>query len=185
MLGRKLKTTRTDVGLALAFAGFGYLIWAFVAGISRQTVQEFFRLQAAGKLNLPPEAEIIRWVFVKLGVFIDLIGLAWLACALLLIVLSSRQRISISWSWMVAMSQALLAAIGGTLVGWTAYKGYFLPPDPGQTALEQVAQLSLPVIVVTAVVVWIFFLGFLLSERIRRRRRGISLRDGLRSNAYP
>lgn len=185
MLGRKLRTTKTDVGMALAFAGCSYLVWAFVAGISRQTVQEFFRLQASGNLNLPGEAEIMQWVFVKLGVVIDLIGLAWLACSLLLIVLSSRQRISISWSWMAAMSQSLLAAIGGTLVGWTAYKGYFLPPNPAATPIEQVSQLSLPVIVVTAVVVWIFFLVMLLSERIRRRRRGISLRDGLRSNAYP
>ena len=42
MLGQSRRTTRLDVGLALAFSGIAYLVWALVAGISRRTVQDLF-----------------------------------------------------------------------------------------------------------------------------------------------
>ena len=44
MLGRLRRTTRLDVGLALAFSGMAYLGWALVAGISRSSVDKVFEI---------------------------------------------------------------------------------------------------------------------------------------------
>ncbi len=182
MLGRLRRTTRTDVGLALAFAGIAYLIWALVAGISRELVQEMIRFTAiqGGQLKA-----WVRIIFVEGGVFIDLIGLAWMAVSLVMVLLSSRQRVSISWAWLSAISEMLVAALGSMLVAWAAYKSHVLEPGrEAPTVMAKISGISLPVIIVIAVLVWTTFLIWLLVERARLDRRGPTLRDGLRTNIY-
>ena len=49
MLGTVRKTTRTDVGLALASAGMAYLAWTIVTGVARHVVNE---LDASGEIVL-------------------------------------------------------------------------------------------------------------------------------------
>lgn len=185
MLGRQLRTTRVDVGLALAFCGIAYLVWALVAGISRGLVQEMIKTTPG--IELPALTRNVKVFFSDAGFLIDLVGLVWLVGSLTLVFFSSRQRISISWAWVSAVGQASVAALGSVLVGVAGYGtlGTVIPkPLEGQTAFEQVSSISLGVTVVVAVAVWLSVLVLLLMERGRyRRHRGPSLRDGLRTNA--
>jgi hypothetical protein len=185
MLGRLRRTTRTDVGLALAFAGTAYLVWALVAGTSRWMVQEMIKSTTA--MALPRFTSVIKVFFVDTGFVIDLLGLAWLVVSLLLVVFSSRQRLSISWAWVSAICQGLLAALGAVLVAWGAYMPHVVSPDAvstGRTPLEHVSGLSLPVVMAVALLIWVTFLVWLLIERARFDRRGPTLRDGLRTHVY-
>jgi len=183
MLGRLRRTSRTDVGLALSFAGIAYLVWAFVAGISRHVVQEFIKSIAVRPLPLPEGTRLVKIIFVQAGVVIDLVGLAWLAGSLFLVWWASRQRCSVSWAWTSAVCQSMVAALGAVLVCWGIYLPYTLParPPAGTTPWEKVNELSLPVIAVASVVLWVTMLVWLLVERSRLDRRGPSLRDGLRT----
>jgi len=187
MLGRVRRTTRLDVGLALAFSGIAYLVWALVAGSSRQLVREIIHWAAHSNVAVPRLTQTVKVFFSDTGFVIDLVGLLWLAGSLVLVVLASRQVIVISWAWVCAICQAFVAALGGVLVGRAAYAPHALPPEAEQTArsgLEIVSQISLPVIVPIAVLLWVTALVWLLVERARLDRRGPSLRDGLRSNIY-
>jgi len=183
MLGRLRRTTRTDVGLALVFAGVAFLVWALVAGISRAVIQEMIRSTAG--MKLPESTRVVKMFFVTGGIVIDVVGLAWLAVSLFLVAYSSRQRMSISWAWVSATSQSFVAALGAVAVGWAAYQPHILPVATAREGLlEHVTALSLPVTVAMALLVWVTFLVWLLVERARLNRRGPTLRDGLRTNIY-
>jgi len=184
------RTTRLDVGLALAFAGIAYLGWALVAGISRDSVDAVFRnIHRAGHTweALSPESAWVKTVFVDAGIGIDIIGLAWLAITLLLIVFSSRQYFSISWAWVSALLQTFAAGLGAVLVGLAGQQPYeyLITPTqaaPPRTTWAQVSGVSLFTTLALAVVVWVGSLVWLLIDQARMARRGPSLRDGLRSN---
>jgi hypothetical protein len=181
------RTSRTDVGLALSFAGVAYLVWAVVAGVSRNTVQELIKSSAVREFMLRDSAHVLKIVFVEGGIVIDAVGLVWLAGSLVLVMLSSRQLCSISWSWVSAIGQAIVAALGAVLVGWAAYQPHVVPPDavlPKAATWAKVSAISLPVVVVVAVVLWVVVLVWLLVERARFNRRGPTLRDGLRTNLF-
>ncbi len=183
MLGRLRRTTRLDVGLAVSFVGLAYLVWALVAGVSRAVVQEMIN-STVGQ-DLPKSARVVKVFFVDAGFVIDLVGLAWLTVSLVLVALSSRQKISISWSWVSATSQACVGALGAVIVGWAAYQPHIIKAiGSGQTTWETVSAISLPVLMVVAILIWVMFLVWMLVERARWMRRGPSLRDGLRSNIY-
>jgi len=182
MLGRIQRTTRLDVGLALTCAGLAYLVWALVAGISREVMQELIGSSYVLHKPLPDLTRTVKVFFVDAGIAIDLVGLGWMAGSLVLVALSSRQKISISWAWTCAIAQAFLAALGSVLVSYSAYSPYFLPAQPPDASvLEMVSALSLPVTLALAVLVWVTFLVWLLVERARFNRRGPSLRDGLKT----
>ena len=91
MLGRLRRTRPIDVGLAICFAGLAYLVWAMVAGVSREVVQEMIKSTAVTALPLPELTRMVKVFFVDAGFVIDLVGLGWLAFSLALVVLSSRQ----------------------------------------------------------------------------------------------
>ena len=173
--------------MALSFAGIAYLAWALVAGISRDVVQELIKSSAVRDFALRDSSRVVKVIFVEAGFVIDVVGMAWLAASLFLVVWSSRQKCSISWAWVSAICQALVAAMGAVLVGWAAYQPHVVPPDaavPPQAVWAKVSAISLPVIVVVAVVLWVTVLVWLLVERARLNRRGPTLRDGLRTNIY-
>ena len=190
MLGRLRRTTRLDVGLGLAFAGMAYLGWALVAGISRSSVEAVFRnIHRAGHTweALSPSSAWVKTMFVDAGIAIDIVGLAWLAITLLLIVFSSRQYFSISWAWVSAILQSFTAGLGAVLVGLAGQQPYeyLITPTqaaPPQTTWAQVSGISLFTTLVLAVVVWVVFLVWLIMDQARWGRRGPSLRDSLRSN---
>ena len=184
MLGRLQRTTRVDVGLSVAFAGMAYLVWALVAGTSRHLVQDMIR-STAGQ-SLPQITTDVKVFFVDVGFLIDLVGLAWMVVSLLLIVFASRQKLSISWAWVSAVCQAGVAALGAVLVGQAVLAPHTAPSStPEPTALEQVSGMSLWVILAVAILIWVTFLVWLLVERARfDRRRGPTLRDGLRTNVF-
>ena len=185
MLGRLQRTTRVDVGFALSFAGIAYLVWALVAGTSRELVKEV--MHTCSGLQLPSLTNAVRIFFVDAGIGIDIAGLVWLVASLFLVLLSSRQRVSISWAWLCAICQSMIAAVGAAIVGWAAYLPHIepiKPADPVLSAWQQVTGLSLPVVMAVAVVVWVTFLVWLLVERARLDRHGPTLRDGLRTNIY-
>ncbi|OQB86451.1 MAG: hypothetical protein BWX88_01059 [Planctomycetes bacterium ADurb.Bin126] len=171
------------MGLALACAGLAYLVWALVAGISREVMQELIRSAFAHPGKMPDLTRVVKIFFVDAGIAIDLVGLGWMAASLVLVALSSRQRISISWAWTCAIVQAFLAALGSVLVSYSAYLPFFMPAAGASdaTVMEKVSALSLPVTLALAVLVWLAFLLFLLAERAKVNRRGPTMRDGLKT----
>jgi hypothetical protein len=188
MLGRLRRTTRLDVGLALSFAGVAYLIWALVAGVTRALVWDMLRAFGDSAADLSGGPQAVKTLFGDAGFVIDVVGLAWLAATLVLIVLASRQRIGISWSWASAAGQSLLAALGGLWVAWAVLQPFVdavAAPAEGtaeQTPWGQLSRISLPVVVPVALLLWATTLVWLLIDRARLNRRRITLRDGLRTN---
>jgi len=186
MLGRLRRTTRLDVGLALSFSGLAYLVWALVAGVSRSVVQEMIRSTAA-RGDLPDLARAVKIFFVDFGFVIDVVGLAWLGVSLVLVLVSSRQRIRIAWAWVAAICQSFAAALGAVFVGWVAYQPHIMAySERGAQATlgEQVSAISLPLILALAVLLWVTVLVWLLVERARWSRRGPTIHDGLRTQLY-
>lgn len=186
MLGRTRRTSRTDVGLALAFTGIAYLVWALVSLTARSLIQDMILATKSMGEKVPSITSGVKVFFVDAGIVIDLVGLAWLTISLLLIVFAGRQKFSISWAWVSAICQSFVAAWGAVLVAWAA----FLPfgptvdatPAPESTTMAKVSGLSLPVVLGVAVVVWSALVLWLLFERSRFFNRGPTVRDSLRTN---
>ena len=186
MLGRIRRTSRLDVGLAFTFAGLAYLVWALVAGFSRQLVKAMLRATEGTPQSGDLVARTIRVVFLDAGFMIDVVGLLWLFGALALVVLASRQKISVSWSFVAAICQAVFAALGAVLVGWGVSAPRYISqtrPGPEPSVLQQVSSISLAITVSVAVTCWVVALVLLLIERARwRGRHRPTLRDSLRSS---
>jgi hypothetical protein len=187
MLGRLRRTTRLDVGLALTFAGLAYMVWALVADVCRFVVQSMITYTVAQDIIVKGPTKLVKVFFVDTGFVIQIVGLAWMAVSLLLVLQSSRQKISISWAWVSAICQAGIAAGGAVLVAWAAYLPFV--PEVGQLSQKaslaaQVSMISLRVCMPIAMLVWTTFVVWLLVERARLNRRGPSVRDGMRSNVY-
>jgi hypothetical protein len=191
MLGRLRKTTRLDVGLALAFSGLAYLLWALVAGVSREMVRDMkHAMETALLREVPPFSSDVKVFFADFGIIIDVAGLAWMVVSLLLVAYAGRQKLSISWAWMSAMLQAFVAAGGGVLVGWAMNVPYKRLVAGGATpehvtGMVQLSELSLWVVLTVAILIWTTFLVWLELERVRVRSRGPSRKDTLKSNIYP
>ena len=191
MLGRLRKTSRLDVGLALAFSGVSYLVWALVAGTSREMVRDMkHAMETALLKQVPPFSNGVKFFFADWGLIIDAVGLAWMVVSLFLVLYAGRQKLSISWAWLSAILQAFVAAIGGVLVGWAMNLPYQRLADSGSrpekvSQMVKLSELSLPIALTLAILIWVTFLVWLLAERARFRSRGPSLRDGLKSNVYP
>lgn len=193
MLGKLRRTTRLDVGLAIAFAGLAYLVWSLIAGGSRELVQVFIDSARDMEMELPAMTKAVKIFFVDTGFVIDIAGLAWLTVSMALVVLGSRQKISISWAWVSAICQAFAAGLGAVLVGGAVYAPHARTGAPSSdgTILEKVSEISLPVMIALAILIWTTFLVWLLVDRARLnrrgpslRRRGPSLRDASRSNVF-
>ncbi|MFP4355392.1 MAG: hypothetical protein ACLFUJ_09760 [Phycisphaerae bacterium] len=184
MLGRVRRTSRLDVALSLAFAGAAYLVWALVAGFSRELVKAMLR--ATEGTNQDLVGKVVRVVFLDMGVMIDIVGLVWLFGSLALMLLASRQRISISWSFVSAMCQTFVAALGAVLVGYGVNAARYISSTGSgdiPTIVEKVGGISLTATITLAVTAWVLTTGFLLFEKNRWTRRGRpSLRDGQRSS---
>jgi len=186
MLGRTRRTSRLDVSLALAFTGIAYLVWALVAGTARILIQYMIQATTSMGEEVPSITRGVKIFFVDAGVVIDLVGLAWLAVSLLLVVFAGRQKFSISWAWVSAICQSFVAAWGAVLVAWAAFLPFDPKVDPDVapkiTTLEKVSGLSLPIVLAVAVVIWSALLLWLLFERSRFFNRGPTVRDSLRTN---
>lgn len=191
MLGLLRKTSRLDAGLALAFAGLSYLVWALVAGVSREMVRDMkHALETALLKEVPPFSNAVKVFFADFGIIIDAVGLAWMIVSLLLVVYAGRQKLSISWAWLSAILQAFVAAIGGVLVGWAMNIPYKRLADSGpvpmrNSTMVQLSELSLWIVLTVAILIWTTFLVWLEAERRRFRARGPTIRDTLKSNIYP
>ena len=172
--------------MALAFTGIAYLVWAMAAWTARNLIQNMIQVTTSMGEEVPGITRRVKIVFVDAGVAIDLVGLAWLAVSLLLVVFAGRQKFSISWAWVSAICQSFVAAWGAVLVAWAAFLPFGPKVDPAatveNTAWEKVSGLSLPVVLAVAVVVWSSLLLWLLFERSRFFHRGPTVRDSLRTN---
>ena len=184
MLGHTRRTTRTDVGLALSMVGIAYLVWALVAGVTRQLVADLVSYPSVFDTTWPLSTRVVRVVFVEAGSALDVVGLAWLIVSLLLVVYSSRQRVSISWAWLSGVLQTIVAALGGIWVAWAVHLPHRAQRhiDEQATPWAQLSGLSLPVLLGMAILIWVIFLVVLLVDRARLSRHGPSLRDGVRTN---
>ena len=187
MLGRLRRTTRLDVGLALAFAGLAYLVWALVAGVARWFVQEMIRSTSFHHIQVGGFTLLVKAFFLDWGFVIDIVGVVWMVGSLVLVLLSSHQKLSVSWAWLSAVCQSFVAVMGALLVAWAAYLPHVLSPEKAQaeaTTLQQVSHASLPIIMPIGIAIWVTILVWLLVERARLNRRGPTLRDGMRSNVF-
>ena len=180
------------MGLALAFSGVSYLVWALVAGASREMVRDMKHAAEVSPLlrEIPRFSKGVIFFFADLGIIIDVVGLVWMIASLLLVVYAARQKLSVSWAWLSAIVQAFVAAIGGVLVGRAMNIPYQRLANAGATPekvskMVQLSELSLWVVLTVAILIWVTFLVWLLVERAHFRTRGPSLRDGLKSNVYP
>jgi hypothetical protein len=186
MLGRTRRTTRLDVSLALAFTGIAYLVWALAAGTARNLIQDMILVTNSMGEEVPNITSNVKIVFVDAGVAIDLVGLAWLAVSLLLVVFAGRQKFSISWAWVSAICQSFVAAWGTVLVAWAAFLPFGPTVEavaaPASTTMEKVSGLSLPVVLVVAMVVWGSLVLWLIFERSRFFHRGPTVSDSMRTN---
>jgi hypothetical protein len=177
------------VGLVLAFSGLSYLVWSLVAGVARTVIREMITSTTVSQphTELPALTRTVEMFFVDAGVVIDVVGLAWMTLSLVLVLYSSRQRISVSWVWLSAICQSFVAALGAVLVGYAAYQPHIVVTDlsiRGSTTLEAISSISLQILMPVAILIWVTFLVWLLVERARYNRRGPTLSDGLRTNVY-
>jgi hypothetical protein len=166
------------VGLAIAFTGLSYLVWSLVAGVSR-LIMGYIVANTQGQ-TLPGISQATRLFFVDTGFVIDLVGLVWLVGSLVLILLANWQWISISWAWTSALCQSMVAGLGGVLVAWAAFAPFLNNATGAEGTLAKLSQISLPVVIGIAVVVWVMFVLWLISGR--GNRSGPTLHDGLRTN---
>lgn len=176
MLGRTRRTTGTDVGLAIAFAGLAYLAWMLAAGLACQMAG---LLQSRAGI-VDGQGEIFRWGLTVWGAGVNLLGLLWLLGSLVLVIAASRQRRSISWAWAAAGGQVLAAAL---LSSWTAYLGSRSPADQAVAgpALQPGGWTLFSASIAIALAMWVTVLVVLLYDRVRLGR-GPSLRDGQRTH---
>jgi ABC-type xylose transport system permease subunit len=177
MLGRKRRTTKLDVGLAIVFVGISFLIWSLVAGVARA----WMRRVIVDDGGLEELTRAVKIFFVDTGFVIDLVGLGWMMVCLVLIYFAGRQRLSISWAWATAMLQSFVASLGGVLVAGATIGVLSSEHAPRDNTLQRISQLSLPVVIAVAVVIWAGFVYFMIRTR-GTMRRGPSLSDGLRTN---
>ena len=182
MSPRRRRTSRLDVGLAIAFAGLAFVVWALIAGLSRLMMQNIILARAGSAQALPAVTRTVRLFFVDTGFVIDLTGLGWLAVSLTLIFFASGQRISISWAWLSAALQSMVAALGGVLVGCAIYAPYIFTGRADYTVMGRISQISLPVVVIIAVIIWGLFVYRMLKRRAGMRHLGPTITDGLRTN---
>ena len=186
MLGRQQRTTRTDVGLALSFAGIAFLVWTAVVGtamgiVSELSKQLYFSYLPAIDHTWPVPAELLYNTFLCCSPAWMLVGLAWMGVSLLLVARASRQRCSISWAWLSALLQVMAAALVAALTALAELSLHdtllsYIPPLPYPTPGWTFFAIAFAV----ALVVWIAVLVWLLLER-KRFSRGPSLRDGMRT----
>jgi hypothetical protein len=175
--------------LVLAFSGLSYLVWSLVAGVARTVIREMIKSTTVSQphTELPALTRTVEMFFVDAGVVIDVVGLAWMTLSLVLVLYSSRQRISVSWVWLSAICQSFVAALGAVLVGYAAYQPHIVVTDlsiQGSTTLEAISSISLQILMPVAILIWVTFMVWLLVERARYNRRGPTLSDGLRTNVY-
>jgi len=175
------RTTRTDVGLAIAFTGISFVGWAIVAGISRLMMKNMMRASVNGE-QLPQVTRIMKVFFVETGFVIDIVGLLWLTVGLVLIYFANRQIIGISWAWISAFTQTIVAGAGALLVSWAVYAPHMFEKEVSNGTFTKLSMISLTVVIILAVVIWLMFVVKMLKERNRTIRRGPSLSDGLRTN---
>lgn len=171
-----------DVGLAIAFAGIAFLVWALLGGVSRLMLQKMILTTAGQADTLPRVTQNVKLFFVDTGFVIDLVGLAWMALGLTLIFFANRQKISISWAWLSAIMQSLVAALGGMLVSSALYAPHIITGQADHTVMSKISQISLPIVIAIAVLIWGLFVYWMLKHRVRMRHLGPSRTDSLRTN---
>ncbi|HPS53444.1 MAG TPA: hypothetical protein PLK08_07820, partial [Phycisphaerae bacterium] len=96
-----------------------------------------------------------------------------------------RQKISISWAWLCAMTQCFFAAVGGVVVATAVFAPYGFRWPENLKALEIFNQISFPVFFAIAIIIWAVFVYSMLRARYRwllRMSGGPSICDSVKSN---
>ncbi|MBT3278005.1 MAG: hypothetical protein HN909_02785 [Phycisphaerales bacterium] len=182
MLGRLRRTTRNDVALSLAFTGLVFLTWSFIAFTAKNLFNRLV-IEAQVTKALDPFTLSVKRFFVDYGFVIDLTGLAWMLASLTLVLLASRQRISISWSWLSSGLQVLVASVGSIVVHTaTAATVPHKNVVVDASITEKIGSISWPVVLGIAVMAWLFFLIRMTKDRGKFVRPRQTLNDSFRSN---
>ncbi len=183
MLGRMRRTTRKDVGLSLTFTGLVFLTWSFVTFAAKYL---FERLVLDSRLptteTLSPFTLSVKRFFLDYGFVIDVTGLAWMLLSLTLVLMASRQKISISWSWLCSGLQILVASVGSIVVHWATAAAQAGVEIPQPTLTEKISSLSWPIVLAVAVLSWVFFLIRMMLDSGKFTRTQQTLNDSFRSN---
>jgi len=178
MLGLVRKTTRTDVGLALASTGLAYLAWVIVTGVARHIVNQLALIASARELDFPTLTSALYGSFVHGGAVWDLVGVLWLLVSLVLIVGSARQQWTISWPWFSSILHGLTAALLGAWTALAAIAPSSIPMTPPEPA---VGYGSYSALLALGLVLWVSTLVWMLIMR-SRLGHGPSLIDGQRTH---
>ena len=181
MLGQARRTTRADVGLALAMAGIAYLVWTLAIGVARGTVNDLSSIAHAQAAGYPTVTEWLCGAFLNAAGVWDLLGVLWLLVSLVLIVGSGRQRWIISWAWLSAICHGLAAALMAVWAALAAIAPFRASVPPQAPPAPSVGWGAFSVAIAIALIMWVAALVWMLAERARLRR-GPSLRDGLRTH---
>jgi len=187
MLGRVRRTTRTDVGLALSFAGIAYLAWMLVMAGARHLVNnlsEAAEAQATAAAGATGPGGFLG-AFARSAWPFDLLGVIWLIVSLILVIGASRQRWSISVPWVCAICQVILATGLSVWAGASA-EAFTIALAKGAVKSttdmpEHLGWAGLFVSFGIALGLWVLVLLWMLGERARLKH-GPKLRDGLRTN---
>ncbi len=169
------------MGLALSLGGVAYLVWVLVVGVARELANELSRAAHVGGAHLAPASRWLSGAILHAAPVFDVVGVLWLGLSLVLIAGASRQRWSISWPWLCAICQAMLAALLGAWTGLAGGPAAAPAPLPTGSAYPTAGWAFMSVSVAVALVLWVATLVWLLYERARLGR-GPSLRDGLRTH---
>ncbi len=171
-----------DAALAVIATGVGFLAWALVSGISWLLLKQQTENGQPHDVAMPGFLEAIQSVSNYAGYAIDIIGLAAMCACMVLIFLAHRQVISISWAWLVLCGQLIFALLGAVFV-ITAMLGPQGVDSSEMGLAEILSMISLPVVIVTAVIVWSVFAFYMFRQAPEtRRRRKLSRDDGVKSN---
>lgn len=176
MLGRTKQTTRTDVSLALVMAGFVYLAWVLACWAAKE---------AAVGLGSAESGPLDGWTYAFVAVFdswarhiFDILGPVWMLASLYLVIRASRQRRIISWSWLVASTQAIAAIL---IAAWAAFA--HLTSYGRSEGLFARAADWFPAVLTVAVLMWLGTLTWLIIQRIYARHPR-AIKDGAKTHAY-
>jgi hypothetical protein len=180
MLGHVRRTTRTDVSLALLMAGISYLAWALSCWTAHHTALAL--REHVDDRGLPTLVATFIGTFAAWPRLIfDLLGPVWMLAGLYMVIRASRQHRVISWSWLLASTQA----IGGLLIGVWAQSAQRLVGGP-LTLVRPAGRDPFGIIVGVAVVIWVSTLVWLIGEGFRARglRVGPDFGDSAKTHAY-
>ena len=161
-------------------AGIAYLAWALACWSAKQTA---LLLHDVAPATAPPPLAVsfIGTFHAWPRMLFDLLGPVWMLASLYMVIRASRQRRIISWSWLLASSQAIAAVLIAAWAQLAQWRVCF-PASDRQAPLADPS----PIVIALAVVIWVATLIWLVGEgfRLGGLRGGPAIGDSAKTHSY-